>query len=418
MKGNETMKVLYIAYSCSPNHGSEDRIGWKIPLVSAEKNQVFVITKAEHQKAIEEYQAQNPGLSIRFFYVDIPSFYKKIYKGFAYSGRLNIWHRGAVALAQQICQREHIDLIHQITPVEFRSIGDYGRIPNVKYVCGPVGGGEYIPNGLTHYAGKHCFQEWIRKCSNARQLRLLKKRCVADRCDAILFANAETKDYMSSAVKNVAVQRCMTEVGIGPEDIVAAEREVSENKPCSFLVAGRMIYRKGHAFLLDALRKLPEDLNYRCTLLGSGPEADAIEKKCREYGLQQRVLIKKRIPFEEMPKVYAETDVLIMPSIRETTGSVLVEAMAKGLPVITVARFGGAQVLDDTTAWLYDGSTGQEFIQNLADRVRYCATHPQEVQQRGVNASIAVQAHLWEHKFAAYQQIYEQLVVNTGDSYE
>ena len=49
------MNILYIAYSCSPNHGSEDRIGWKIPLASAANHRVFVLTKEEHRSEIEEF---------------------------------------------------------------------------------------------------------------------------------------------------------------------------------------------------------------------------------------------------------------------------------------------------------------------------------------------------------------------------
>ena len=41
------MNILYIAYSCSPKSGSEEKIGWSIPLESAKSNNVFVITKEE-----------------------------------------------------------------------------------------------------------------------------------------------------------------------------------------------------------------------------------------------------------------------------------------------------------------------------------------------------------------------------------
>ena len=58
--------------------------------------------------------------------------YKKLYKGFLFSGRLNIWQRRAFRVVKNICKEEQVDLIHQITPVEFRSIGSYGKIQNVK----------------------------------------------------------------------------------------------------------------------------------------------------------------------------------------------------------------------------------------------------------------------------------------------
>ena len=63
------------------------------------------------------------------------------------------------------------------------------------------------------------------------------------------------------------------------------------------------------------------------------------------------------IPYMEMEKEYADADVFIMPSIRETTGTVLLEAMSKGIPVITINKFGGATLFDKDTGWLYEGNT-------------------------------------------------------------
>ena len=141
------MNILYIAYSCSPYYGSEDKIGWNIPMVSGKTNKVFVITKEEHRQDIETYLSQHKIDNVYFYYVDIPSAYKKIFRGSFYSGRLNIWHKRAFPLAKEICKEKKIDIIHQITPVEFRSIGDYGKIPHIKFICGPLGGGEMLPEG-------------------------------------------------------------------------------------------------------------------------------------------------------------------------------------------------------------------------------------------------------------------------------
>ena len=49
------MNILYIAYFCSPYWGSEDRIGWRIPLESAKSNCVYVITRIEERRSIEQY---------------------------------------------------------------------------------------------------------------------------------------------------------------------------------------------------------------------------------------------------------------------------------------------------------------------------------------------------------------------------
>lgn len=143
------MNILYIAYSCDPYAGSEDKIGWNVPFESSKSNNDYLLTKMEHKVSIENYLNEHYIDNIHVYYVDIPEIYKKCFKSSFYSGRLNVWHKRAFSQAKTICKDYKIDVIHQITPIEFRAIGNYSEIENVKFVCGPLGGGEFIPNGLT-----------------------------------------------------------------------------------------------------------------------------------------------------------------------------------------------------------------------------------------------------------------------------
>lgn len=190
------MNILYIAYSCNPYTGSEDKIGWCVPYESSKTNRVYVITKEEQREPIEKYLQSHSLKNIEFYYVDIPNFYKKIFRGFMYSGRLNIWNKRVLPLAKKICKVKKIDIIHQITPIEFRAIGDYGKIPNVKFVCGPLGGGESLPKALRGYAKGHEIIEIVRSVINHWYRFRLKITGKLKRCDYIMFANKETQKFL------------------------------------------------------------------------------------------------------------------------------------------------------------------------------------------------------------------------------
>lgn len=402
------MRILYIAYSCSPCHGSEDAIGWNIPGESARENTVFVITKEEQRQYIEEYAKQNELKNIKFYYVDIPGVYKKLFKGPFYSGRLNIWNRKARKLAEKLCQAEKIELIHQITPVEFRSVGDYGRIPNIKFVCGPLGGAESMPDALRSYAALHMAIEWIRKlvnCCYRFRYKILKK---LEKCQCILFANCETRDFLSG-VPMCGENRLYTEIGIKKPELIQKTRSSGKEK-CVFLVAGRLVYRKGHALLLDALREIPAELEWKCRIAGTGPEEEHLQMICRDYGLTDHVDFLGNVPYEKMNEMFESADVLIMPSLRETTGTVVLEAMAKGLPVITINKFGAAALLDNNCGWLYAGDNKESYIKSLRDAVTDCIQNPDEVKRRGGNAGKIAEACTWEQKNAYYQSIYRQIL--------
>ena len=397
------MNILYIAYSCSPVHGSEDAIGWNIPVESARKNTVYVITKEEQRRFIEKYPKPD---NIRFFYVDIPKVYKRLFKGPFYSGRLNIWHHVALKVAKEICGREKIDLIHQIAPIEFRSIGNYGKIPDVKFVCGPVAGGQEIPKALRSYLGKHIWIERIRSLVNG--VYRLTCRGKLRQCDYLMFANKETKEALSVGGFPEGRTCVLTDVCVTKKAFEIKEKSCSPQ--CVFLVAGRLVYLKGHALLLEALARIPKELDFECRIAGDGPENSRLQELCKAYALDDKVVFLGRKPYTEMPAVYSGADVFVMPSFREATGSVLLEAMAQALPVVTINRFGGATILDETAGWLYDGETQEEIVTQLAQILTFCITHPEEVQRRGNTARAMAEGYTWEERMNVYQSVYEELM--------
>lgn len=403
------MNILYIAYSCDPYQGSEDKIGWNVPVESAKNNNVCVITKEEHRTSVEKYLSENPIENIKFYFIDIPNIYKKLFKGFMYSGRLNIWHKRAFPLAEKICQEKKIDIVHQITPIEFRAIGDYGKIDGIKFVCGPLGGGESIPAGLKEYATENKFIEFIRSSVNKWYKFKLNNFGRLKNCDYIMFVNKETQSFLTNS--NTCVRTGdypILEIAIGKDEIRSHTHQ-PQNKRV-FLVAGRMIYRKGHAFLLDALKAVPNKLDYECRIVGGGPEFERIKAMCKtDSVLKEHVVLTGAVPYADMAKEYDNADVFIMPSLRETTGTVLSEAMANGLPIITINKFGGAVLLDESCAWLYEGTDRQSYVKALADSIVRCIEHPDEVACKGTAAKEKAEQYTWEEKVRYYGKIYDEL---------
>ena len=408
------MNILYIAYSCMPDKGSEEKIGWNIPLESAKNNNVFVVTKEEHRPVIEEYLRSHNIENPKFFFVDINGIYKKFFKGALYSIRLNLWHKQAYPIVKDICEKEHIDIIHQITPVEFRSIGNYGAIDNVKFICGPVGGAEPLPEGLRCYAKGNLTIERLRSFLNKwSKLRYIKTGTLR-KCDYMLFVNKETQAYLSDSIDDVP-HSLYPEIGVNEGEILCGEEVAKNRSEIVFLVAGRLVYRKGHSFLFDVLKELPPDIKYTCRIVGDGPERSRLEAKCRACGLQDKVVFTGRLRYEEVAKEYNNADVFIMPSIRETTGTVLVEAISKGLPVITINRFGGSVLLDDSCAYFYDGNSTQEIKDGLKQAIVSAVS---DISRGAVSSALITEKakqHLWENKLRYYNSLYNKILYNRNN---
>ena len=101
---------------------------------------------------------------------------------------------------------------------------------------------------------------------------------------------------------------------------------------------GRMLDGKGLNILAEALGiAAAEDWNV--LLVGDGPERASFEKALADRGLLERARFTGAISYDQVPQLYHEMDMLVMPTettdrIREQFGRVLVEAMASGVPVI------------------------------------------------------------------------------------
>lgn len=408
------MRILYIAYSCSPYHGSEDAIGWNIPLESAKENTVFVITKEEQRKYIESYAQRHEIKNIRFFYIDIPSIYKKIFKGALYSGRLNIWNRKAEKFAGFLCESEKIELIHQITPVEFRSIGYYGRIPRIKFVCGPVAGGQRIPKELMYYTGRHKSVEILREIVNRCSRMILQRNKKITDIDFLLLANHETKEFLHHLIAPQTHTEICVDVAVensSSEWKHSVQKEQDEYpRITKFLVVGRLIYLKGHELLMDALERIPKELKFECHIVGEGKHLNHLRKCCADKNLEDVVFFDGAVPYSRINTVYRSADVLIMPSFREATGSVLLEAMSNGLPIVTINRFGGAIILNKDTGWLYEGNSREEYIERLRDILIECITKPEEIVSRSKNAKLCAEKYTWKKRMEYYQSVYEKIL--------
>lgn len=405
------MNILYIAYSCLPHKGSEEKIGWNVPLESAKKHNVFVVTKEEHRPIIEEYIKSHNINNPKFYFVDINSIYKKLFKGAFYPIRLNIWHKKAYPFVKGLCEKENIDVIHQITPVEFRSVGNYADIENTKFICGPLGGGELLPEGLACYAKGNMIIELLRKILNKWSKFRYKQSGTLKRCNYILFVNKETQRHISDLIDGVQYS-IFPEIGVSEEDLVNIERKEKAQSDITFLVAGRLVYRKGHSFLFDVLKELPEGLRYSCRIVGDGPEREKLENKCRSYGLQDKVVFTGRLEFSAMAKEYENADVFIMPSIRETTGTVLLEAISKGLPVITINRFGGSVLLDNNCAYFYDGKTTDDFKNGLKQAILRAVSDKKNGYDYSAVLTERAKQHLWENKLEYYNSLYNKITEN------
>ncbi len=114
-------------------------------------------------------------------------------------------------------------------------------------------------------------------------------------------------------------------------------------KKFNFLFLSRLEKGKGHSETLDAFYKLKKkDVNL--LIVGKGPENQNIKKKIKKLNLEKKVKLLGFIPEKKLNNIWSITDVLIMPSRVEGFGLVYIEAMSRGIPIITSRQDAGKEV--------------------------------------------------------------------------
>ncbi|MCX5815370.1 MAG: glycosyltransferase family 4 protein [Proteobacteria bacterium] len=117
-------------------------------------------------------------------------------------------------------------------------------------------------------------------------------------------------------------------------------------------VIGRIHFSKGHDTFIAAMEKIADKIPKIMGLIVGETKIDkseeylkGLQKLVSEHGLEKQIHF---IPFQEnIVRVYEALDLLVLPSLCEPFGRVIVEAMAMGKPVVATAAGGALEIVED-----------------------------------------------------------------------
>lgn len=130
------------------------------------------------------------------------------------------------------------------------------------------------------------------------------------------------------------------------------------------LTVARLVERKGHLKVLDALIHIPEATYH---IVGDGPMLGVIQAKVQELGLEDRVRITTNATDDALPEIYRTADIFVMPTTkserdREGFGIVYLEAQAFGVPVIATRHPGVDEAVKDGEGGILIPDTPQDLL--------------------------------------------------------
>ena len=128
-----------------------------------------------------------------------------------------------------------------------------------------------------------------------------------------------------------------------------------KTKKINFLTVGRLHWKKGIEFTLEALCLLKEKktVKFNYTIVGDGKEYERLIYAVEEFGLNKNVVFTGRLDRYQIKKYYKNTDIYLQYSLQEGFCNSVLEAQAMGLLVIASNAEGLEEnIINEKTGWI------------------------------------------------------------------
>lgn len=225
----------------------------------------------------------------------------------------------------------------------------------------------------------------------------------ADRVIAVsnLTRNIIIEKYGIAPSKVVTVHNA---VRFGAKDAVEEKRTVPD-KIVTFL--GRITYQKGPDYFVEAAAKVLKRVkNVRFVMAGNGDMLNHVIRRVAKLGIADHFHFTGFLKGDEVQRMFALSDVYIMPSVSEPFGISPLEAMRSNVPVIISKQSGVAEVLD------YAIKVDYWDVDAMADAIYGLISYPQLSEMSAEKGLEEVTNLKWENAAVQIAEVYRSVVRN------
>lgn len=404
------MKILLSAYECEPNRGREQGRGWNCALELARLgHRVWVLTPLRNQEAIAPVLATQSVPNLEFIYIkdsELIRRHLKDKKGTIL--RYLLWQKQAYQVAKQLDRQHDFDIVHHVTMGSLTGGSLLWRL-HKPFVFGPAGGGQVAPAAFKHYF----LQGW-----RAETLRTFVMEHLIPRnpfllntfrhTRLVLAANRDTVAY----AKRLGAQQAELFFDAGlPDDYFPDAPPVRHSSDTLRLLwVARMFPRKALLLALEAASKVSPDVPFKLIIAGGGTQEAYLPGWIEQFGLQGKIEQLGFLSWEGVKEQYLQTDALLFTSLRDTGGAQLLEAMAQGLPIVTLNHHGAGDHIPDQAGIKVPVTQPQETVAALTAAIEYLYAHPEQRLVMGQVGYDYAKTQTWPRKVARISEFYESLV--------
>jgi glycosyltransferase involved in cell wall biosynthesis len=392
------MKILLSAFAFAPNVGSEPGVGWRWAAELAKYHEVTVVTDTTRRPLVEADGVRLPG-NVEVVYYR-PSWLRAMPLNSTTAQVLyTLWQFGLLGFARRLHRNRGFDLAIHITYGVFRHPSFLGYL-GIPFIFGPLGGGEDAPLALKRsIRGREKLKELLRSLLNKTALLDPFLWMAFAKSTLILTKTDDTRRALPWPFRRRAV--VYPEIGIdAPPGIQPCARQADE--PMRVLFAGRLLGWKGaHLAIRAVAQAMGQGVPVEFTLLGRGPFEAELRNVAMAAGIHDRIRWIGQMPQQELFALYQTMHCFLFPSLHDSSGNVVLEAQAYGLPVICLDLGGPATLVTADTAIVVStkGQDEADVVRGLTSAISRLA---EDENKRHAMARAAVvnvgQTMTWENR--------------------
>jgi glycosyltransferase involved in cell wall biosynthesis len=408
------MKVLLSAYACEPGKGSEPGVGWHWAIEIARLgHEVHILTRPKSVVAIERGLAELDGLhlNIHIHDYDLPRWARWWHKNLrGIHLHYLLWQWGAYRHARKLHAQEGFDLVHHITFAVYRHPSFMGGL-GIPFIFGPIGGGEHSPPALLRSAPWRArIYEFLRSVGNSVASIDPLVRSTFHCAALILCKTPETL----AVVPQHEQAKCIFIQDVATDYDLLAESPSTGSETARFLFVGNLLHLKGIHLILRALRQVREDIpDAKLTIVGDGRDRAWLHGLARQLGIDHAVDWRGKLPRQEVMAIYGSHTAFVFPSLHDSGGTVVLEALSQGLPVICLDLGGPGAILPENCGFKIAARdrTEEQVVSALAAAMKQLACDSVLRRELAENALAAARVQTWKAVVGhAYEQVEKILV--------
>lgn len=392
------MRILIAAIACHPKWGSEAKFGWDAAQAISAFAECHVITQPDSRSGIERHVSTCKESQPIFHYFGKhhtchPN--RMLARLQAWLAFVR-WQDGIVGYASKLLAEHNFDIVHQVTYATWRVPSSLWRLP-IPFVWGPVGGATNTPRPFYPILSKSSrrFEELRSLSATGSTLRPAFQACVRN-ATAVVAAENETASFLQRYRGSNDVQvLCPAFFTQSQIDLFrgAEGKDNVQQTPLRIFGGGNLEGRKGVAIALHALASLKaKGISATYVLGGDGPERTHLEQLAGKLGISDAVVFSGGFAGDEYRKQLARTDIYLLPSLRETAGITMMEAMLAGCYPIVLAGTGAGDIVAKTGGAVLKARNPEEAISRITEQLEWCHFHRVDMAQRARDAAVQIRA--------------------------